>query len=391
MHIERLVLKMRIIEEFARLRLNEETVMNELLGFLLCFCLLIARSCGGTPVPFVRQPFSDAGYFITRDFSGVHGLKIHESSRPFYDTALLDLLNSRVGVYEGDVSTVKCGEWEGARALILKIDNNANVEMSKIMRDGRRCPLSNAEDGILSDTAMFLGPKGNGLLFLYGAFADSINVLFSPNGLQIPIRFLRVGDLPKAKKLPSAKVKQFCDCRFFPGTQIELLPSGTYEALGPSAKRYGFEKQYLVCTKGKAHTVFFKGSNYWYDVNFERTDMNGIVGPFGRYSFGERQLKFFKVPVGQDDIGMLTLAVKRALGGETNEIAKLEARLLRMNQTRQAAREGYTYDNSKDLSLVFVRCAPLPMNPGNTRICACDHDITTTEKVLYYLGLLNGH
>ncbi len=359
-------------------------------GFIL-IGILLGGFCNlwGLDVP-VRQRISDAGCFITYDFSDFALIKkTIGTKRPFYEAELLKLLNTRVGVYESeDVSNVNCPEWPGATSLIMQIDAHARVKIFQKNGDGKLLPLRNADGGGLSDLTIFLGPKENALLFWYAMASNSLYTLFSPNGLQFNIRFTRIRDLPHATKLPSPHEYQKYLNGCTPMKPERERPTGIFEAVkvGDDYVERGFERHYLVCGNGHAYSVFYKDSFFWYDVNMDFTDLTDVRGPFGRYAYDGTRLRFSTVPVGEDEAGMMVLGVARATGASSNRIARLENQLTRNGGVKAWPPPGPRITLPKVID--FRRCGPLPMTLGNTRICCLDRDVTTPEKVKHYLMFL---
>ena len=77
----------------------------------------------------VRQSVHDLSAFITLDFSSFFRVKVPAHMRVRYENGLLELLHSRIGVYQSEyIDTTLVEEWKGFHRFQLSIDNSAGRE-----------------------------------------------------------------------------------------------------------------------------------------------------------------------------------------------------------------------------------------------------------------------
>ena len=104
----------------------------------------------------------------------------------------LSLLDRRLGVWESDeLDFSDFSEWRGTKKLCLKVLSAADVRLELVRPDGSHATAPDSDGGFITSRTIFLGPKNSGLLFEYVMASNHIYSLFSPNGLQQRIRFVK--------------------------------------------------------------------------------------------------------------------------------------------------------------------------------------------------------
>ena len=149
-----------------------------------------------------RQSFDGVVCGRTSDFSSFDQIKFPVKCQAEYESKLLEMLNQRVGVYCCDkFSRPDVKEWRGVKKIYLYLHADARVQLFLEDNSGRY-EAPRTENGVMSERALFLGPKSDGVVFLYSCVSNMMYTLLSPNGCQIPLAFRKVSRLPLAAKLP---------------------------------------------------------------------------------------------------------------------------------------------------------------------------------------------
>lgn len=119
------------------------------------------------------------------------GTKVVEAKK-FYQSQLPLMLERRLGVWESDEQDFSdFSEWRGAKKLCLKVLSANDVRLELVRPDGSHASAPDSADGFITSGSIFLGPINNGLLFNYVMASNHIYSLFSPNGLQKRMRFVK--------------------------------------------------------------------------------------------------------------------------------------------------------------------------------------------------------
>ena len=335
----------------------------------------------------VRQSVHDLSAFVTLDFSSFFRVKVPVHKKAMYETGLLELLDSRIGVYQSELfDTAPVEEWRNVSRLQLAIDSSANVTVQGIRPDGTILDIPKCSKGFISDSDIFLGQYESGFLFIYTILSNTIYSVFSPNGVQIPIRFNKIGELPKCGCLPSSRpgLMDFLQLKETMPMQPSQSISGWYKSLTmPEVFRtQGVNEYYLKI--GKSYDYFqlaMKDGRFWYDDNlFDSSRMNQLCGPHGRYVIDGDYLRFIRIPPVADLMCSIKLKVLSAGGGQEAEVKALRKK--RIEQERFVAKEisHYWMDGSTNNKVTIFRKVPQPhIAIGNISICRDGKDVTTKE------------
>ena len=337
----------------------------------------------------VRQSVHDLSAFVTLDFSSFFRVKVPVHKKALYETGLLELLDSRIGVYQSELfDTTPVEEWRDVSRLQLIIDSSANVTVQGIRPDGTLLDFPTCGNGFISDSDIFLGQYERGFLFIYTIQSNTIYSVFSPNGVQIPIRFNKIGELPKCGSLPSSRpgLMEIVQLKETMPKRPSQSISGWYKSLTmPEPFRTkGIDEYYLKI--GKSYDYFqlaVKDGRFWYDDNlFDYSRMNQWCGPHGRYAIDGDYLRFIRIPPVADLMCFIKLKALSASGGQETEVEALRKK--RIEQERVVAKEisHYWVDSSKDNKMTIFKKVPQPhLAIGNISICRDGKDVTTEEGV----------
>ena len=259
-----------------------------------------------------RQPVSDMSFGITRDFSEL--TIAPQGYREQYNLGLLESFNQRIGRYEYVLPNgLGIAEWRSAKRLEMVIDKEANVSLLIVSGNGKKSLAPRSDNGFLSDSSIFLGPKDEGLLFLYGIHSNTIYTLFSPNQLQLPMVFKKIGTMPLAKKLPKGKDyalmigsdKNNVDGELSRDKRKKM--AGWYRLLEPQKRLDDLKTKalFLVVHQDTDETtiLFYKGGHFVYDQGYnELCSMDIRRGPYGSYRVTEARLDFCLCPNFNEDL-----------------------------------------------------------------------------------------
>ena len=337
----------------------------------------------------VRQSVHDLSALITLDFSSFFRAKVPAPMRARYESGLLELLNSRIGVYQSEyIDTTLVEEWKGFHRFQLSIDNSASVTIQAIQDDGTLSAVPSCGHGFISESDIFLGPYDNGLLFLYTMYSNTIYSVFSPNCVQRPIKFSKVSDLPKCDNLPlpCAGLREILQSKGKKPTYKPGDVSGWYKCLTIPREFYlkGIDEYYLKIDNSYNYfQLTVRAGLFWYDDNlFDSPRMNSLSGPHGRYVVDGDYLKFVLTPPVPD---LMCLIKLRALS--TNEEHKTEVEILRKREyemerifSKEISR--YWMDNSASNKVTVFKKVPQPhVTIGTLKICRDGKDVTTDAGV----------
>ena len=341
----------------------------------------------------VRQSVHDLSAFITLDFSSFFRVKVPAHMRVRYENGLLELLHSRIGVYQSEyIDTTLVEEWKGFHRFQLSIDNSASVTIQAIRDDGTLSVVPSCGHGFISESDIFLGPYDNGFLFLYTMYSNTIYSVFSPNGVQLPIRFNKVSDLPKCDNLPPSHTGliEFLQSE---GKKAEHMFRGTPSSIGgwykcltiPSEFNVkGIDEYYLKIDNSYNYfQLTVRGGLFWYDDNlFDAPRMNPLSGPYGRYVVNGDYLKFIRIPPVPD---LMCRIKRRALsmnGGHKTDVEILRKKEYEMDRivSREICR--YWMDGSTNTKMtVFKKIPRTHMSIETLKICRDGKDVTTEDGV----------
>ena len=364
-------------------------VFKIILLFSILFCL---KGVAVASMRNVRQPVCDVSAFVTLDFSGFWRVRIPNDKRLAYEDGLLALFNSRIGVYQseclGESSVI---EWQGIHKLQLTVDNSARATMQPLDRAGRAMPIPSWGHGFISESSIFLGSHEAGYLFLYALHSNIIYTLFSPNGVQIPIRFTKIADMPKAKSLPRPRegLEEAIDFqqRIYERDLNKHFISlrGWYKCLTPpNALQFGDVNEYYLKINGFNDYIplMRRHDCYWYDDNlFDMICLDRLNGPYGRYAFDGTFLRFVRPPPASNVLDLIRLKILLA-DGKTRSAEYLKVQIERSDAI--VANEISLYwakGNIDARRTVFKKVNRPDVTVNNLRICRHLKDVTSTNYV----------
>lgn len=342
----------------------------------------------------VRQSVHDLSAFITLDFSSFFRVKVPAPMTAGYENGLLELLNSRIGVYQSEyIDTTLVEEWKGFNKFQLSIDNSASVTIQAVRNDGTLATVSSCGHGFITESDIFLGPYDNGFLFLYTMHSNTVYTVFSPNGVQLPINFHKVSNLPKCDKLPSPRTGliEFLRSEGKRVTHIPQSLGGWYKCLTvPSEFNLkGIDEYYLIIDNSYHHfQLTVKDGLFWYDDNlFDAPIMNSLSGPHGRYVVDGDYLKFIRIPPVSDLMCRIKIGALSMTGGQKTKVEILRKKEYEME--RMVAKEicRYWTDSTSSAKVTVFKKIPQPhVTIENLKICRDDKDVTTEGGVRMLLG-----
>ena len=341
----------------------------------------------------VRQSVHDLSAFITLDFSSFFKVKVPAPMRVKYEKGLLELLNSRIGVYQSEyIDTTLSDEWKSFHRFQLSIDNSASVTIQAIQDDGTLSTVPSCGHGFISESDIFLGPYDNGFLFLYTMYSNTIYSVFSPNGVQLPIKFNKVSDLPKCDNLPLPRTI-LIESLQSEGKKAEQkfrgIPpsiSGWYKCLTiPSELNVkGIDECYLKIDNSYNHfQLTVRGGQFWYDDNlFDSPRMNSLSGPYGRYVVDGDYLRFIRIPPVPDLMCPIKMWALSMNGECKTEVEILRKKKYEMDRIVSKEICRYWMDSSTNTKItVFKKVAQPHVTIETLKICRDGKDVTTEDGV----------
>ncbi len=219
-----------------------------------------------------------------------------EEAKEFYHSELPKLMERRLGVWESDEQDFSdFDEWRGAKKLCLKVLSAADVRLELVKPSGNHVTAPESSGGFMTDRSIFLGPEHNGLLFDYVMASNHIYSLFSPNGLQKRIRFVKSRELnseecatatrnnPKVSNVPNFSYFESFIKKFPVPDDYFVSNAGLYCNETPLNEcREYMDKEYIMINRhGDAFYFYKRKSDGRFAIN-----INGQPRNFDRYRFG---------------------------------------------------------------------------------------------------------
>ena len=201
-----------------------------------------------------------------------------------------------MGVWESDEQDFSdFDEWRGAKKLCLKVLSAADVRLELVKPSGSHVVAPESSGGFMTDRSIFLGPEHNGLLFDYVMASNHIYSLFSPNGLQKRIRFVKSRALnseecatatrnnPKVSNVPNFSYFESIIKKFPVPDDYFVSNAGLYCNETPLNEcREYMDKEYIMINRHGDAFYFYKSKS---DGRFA-ININGQPRNFDRYRFG---------------------------------------------------------------------------------------------------------
>jgi len=267
-----------------------------------CGCAFIVRN---DPNVIVRQDISSINFGYTKDFVNFTdsypfpkyiGDKDVGKAKEFYRSQLPLMLDRRLGMWESDeLDFSDFSEWRGTKKLCLKVLSAADVRLELVRPDGSHATAPDSDGGFITSRTIFLGPKNSGLLFEYVMASNRIYSLFSPNGLQQRIRFVKkrplnteertaaACDNPKVYHVPNfSSLKSFVEKYPVPD-KFFAAAAGLYCDDSPfkEYRKYKDKSYIMINRHGDAFYFYKRKSDGKFAIN-----INGQPRSISRYSLG---------------------------------------------------------------------------------------------------------